>query len=114
MNKFKNPANSCIDKYFVQHLHVVLLIHPQVDPEPVTTAKTLRARFSRLLQGEQVNNEAMNMTSGQMLLMGFNGLFTRLEADFSTMMDAITNLHHPDAWRKVDIVREGKGLQVYF
>lgn len=75
-------------------------------------AKRLRQRFSELLQGEQVNDEAMNMTPGQMLLMGFNGLFTRLDAEFSAMMEAISCLDVPDTWRKVDIVREARVLQV--
>ena len=84
----------------------------QVDQEPVSMVKRLRHLFNELLQGEAINDEAINLTSGQMLLMGFNGLFTRLDADFSAMLDATAALDLPDTWRKVDVIREARGLQV--
>ena len=89
-----------------------MLFTVQVDQEPVSTAKRLRQRFLELLQGEAVNEEAMNLTPGQMLLMGFNGLFTRLDADFTAMLEATGTLDLPDTWRKVDVIREARGLQV--
>lgn len=44
--------------------------------------------------------------------MGFNGLFTRLHADFSDMLTALAAVNLPDQWRKVDRVREARALQV--
>ncbi len=53
-----------------------------------------------------------SLTPGQMLLMGFNGLFTRLQADFSDMLDAVGAVQLPDVWRKVDRIKEARALQV--
>ncbi len=53
------------------------------------------------------------MTPGQMLLMGFSGLFTRLENDFSDMLDAISAVQLPDVWKKVDRVKEAGAIRVY-
>ena len=47
-----------------------------------------------------------------MLLMGFDGLFTRLEDELTDLMETIDNLKMPDVWRKVEAVREGKSMQV--
>ena len=47
-----------------------------------------------------------------MLLMGFNGLFTRLQADFSDMLDAVGAVQLPDVWRKVDRIKEARAMQV--
>ncbi len=52
------------------------------------------------------------MTPGQMLLMGFSGLFTRLENDFSDMLDAISAVQLPDVWKKVDRVKEAGAIRV--
>ena len=55
-----------------------------------------------------------SLTPGQMLLMGFNGLFTRLQADFSDMLDAVGAVQSPDVWRKVDRIKEARAMQVAF
>ena len=48
-----------------------------------------------------------------MLLMGFNGLFLQLEADFTAMLDATTRLRLPDDWMTVvDVLSEASALQV--
>ena len=50
----------------------------------------------------------------QMLLMGFNGLFTQLGADFDAMMEATGSVEWPDAWRRVDIIKDAQAIQVVF
>lgn len=47
-----------------------------------------------------------------MLLMGFNGLFTRLEDEFASLMECMDGLNVQHIWKKVDVVKEAKGLQV--
>lgn len=47
-----------------------------------------------------------------MLVMGFNGLFTRLTNDFNDMLEVVLQIQVPDVWKKIDVVREAKGLQV--
>ena len=77
--------------------------------------KWLQREFSDLLPGEAGSTQSSGMdqlTSGQMLLMGFNGLFTRLESDFSELLDSLETLDVPAVWKKVDTVREAKSMQV--
>lgn len=52
------------------------------------------------------------MFFGQMFLMGFNGLFIRLEDEFIGLMEVMDLFKVSEVWRKVDVVREGKVMQV--
>jgi len=52
------------------------------------------------------------MTPGQMLLMGFAGMFSRLDADFTLLLDAVTALRGIDNYKKADLVHEAAMLQV--
>ena len=81
----------------------------------------MQVQFNDLLQGSSTDegedptsdpNRGHDLTPGQMLLMGFNGLFTRLDADFTEMQEALGKLNIPDIWRKVDVVREARSMQV--
>lgn len=72
--------------------------------------KKLQNQFTDLLHISERDN--MELSSGQMLLMGFNGLFSRLDDDFSSLLDAIDSLDVPDSWKKVDVIREAKSMQV--
>jgi len=47
-----------------------------------------------------------------MLLMGFAGMFSRLDADFTALVNAATAVHIPDKYKKADLVREAAMLQV--
>ena len=53
-----------------------------------------------------------DLTSGQMLLMGFNGLFTRLDDEFTNLLEAVDAINVPNIWKKVDAVREARSMQV--
>lgn len=70
----------------------------------------MQIQYAELLEGQ--DPEATELTPGQMLLMGFNGLFTRLEDEFTDLMESMDSLEVPDVWRKVDAVREGRSMQV--
>jgi len=74
----------------------------------ITAVKRMQIQYSELLQSQ----DSADLSPGQMLLMGFNGLFTRLEQEFADLMIAIDSLQVPNIWRKVDAVREGKSMQV--
>ena len=52
------------------------------------------------------------MTPGQMLLMGFAGMFSRLDADFTALLDAVSAIQTLDVYKKADLVREAAMLQV--
>ena len=53
-----------------------------------------------------------DLTPGQMLLMGFAGLFTRLDSDFVGLVAAMSSIQGPEAWKKVDMVYEAGKIQV--
>ena len=52
------------------------------------------------------------MTSGQMLLAGFNGLFTKVASELSDMFTAFAKVHFSKQELAFDIVREAQELQV--
>lgn len=52
------------------------------------------------------------MTSGQMLLAGFNGLFTKVASELSDMFTAFERVHFDKRASKFDVVRDAQKLQV--
>lgn len=52
------------------------------------------------------------MTSGQMLLAGFNGLFTKVACELSDMFAAFERVHFDKRASKFDVVRDAQKLQV--
>lgn len=74
----------------------------------MAVVKRMQTQYQEILAGSGEGD----MSPGQMLLMGFNGLFTRLEDEFTGLMEAMDSLKVPEVWRKVDAVREGKAMQV--
>ena len=59
--------------------------------------------------GEDSSN---SMTSGQMLLAGFNGLFTKVASELTDMFTAFERVHFDQHDLKFDIVRDAQELQV--
>lgn len=49
---------------------------------------------------------------GQLLLVVFAGLFSRVESDFKTFVNAVTSLQLPEIWKLVDMVIEAQAIQV--
>ena len=83
-----------------------------MNDEVVHIVQKLRKQFEELFTSPSVDGSVASMSSGQMLLMGFHGLFTRLDADFQAMLEATSQLQAVDVWRKVDIVKDAKAIQV--
>lgn len=52
------------------------------------------------------------MTSGQMLLAGFNGLFTKVASELTDMFAAFEQVHFDKHELQFDIVRDAQDLQV--
>lgn len=52
------------------------------------------------------------MTSGQMLLAGFNGLFTKVASELSDMFTAFERVHFDKREFKFDVLRDAQKLQV--
>jgi len=66
-------------------------------------------RFEQLYEA---NIDSSMMTPGQMLLMGFAGMFSRLDTDFMVLLNAVSALQTLDMYKKADLVREAAMLQV--
>ncbi|XP_070580922.1 serine/threonine-protein kinase SMG1-like [Ptychodera flava] len=77
--------------------------------------QALRERFQHLIMPMSAKTEVStsDMTAGQMLLAGFNGLFTQIDSVFSELLDVFNRLSVPTEWNKVDVVREARSLQCY-
>ena len=97
-------------------IHV--FIFQTTDDSLTATIRDMHASFNALLlapdtlHGEGLLTHPAELTPGQMLLMGFNGLFTRLGSDFDTMLERIQKIQVPDIWRKVDVIKEARALKV--
>ena len=101
-------------KMFIFAIQTVKRVCVQaLSTEAAARVKQLWSRFNELLQAPSDRDGASDLSSGQMLLMGFNGLFLQLEADFSAMLEAGTRLRVPDQWMtSVDVLAEASVLQV--
>ena len=54
------------------------------------------------------------MTSGQMLLAGFNGLFTKVAGELTDMFTSFELVHFDKFELQFDIVKDAQDLQVRF
>lgn len=52
-------------------------------------------------------------TEGQMLLVGFNGLFDKLTQELDSLVSTMSNIEVPSSWRKLDQVKEAKGIAAH-
>ncbi|OAD60741.1 Serine/threonine-protein kinase SMG1 [Eufriesea mexicana] len=73
----------------------------------------MRLRFEALLSRPaeiQEPNQDETLTPGQMLLMGFNGLFEKLQMEGNALIATLSTLDIPPSWRKIDQIREAKEM----
>ena len=70
----------------------------------------LQTQFNDLLKIPE--SEPTDLSPGQMLLMAFNGLFLKLETEFSGLMEATELVDVADNWRNADLIKEAKSYQV--
>ncbi|KOC68709.1 Serine/threonine-protein kinase SMG1 [Habropoda laboriosa] len=73
----------------------------------------MRIRFEALLSRPaeiQEPNQDEALTPGQMLLMGFNGLFEKLQMEGNGLIATLSTLEIPHSWRKIDQIREAKEM----
>ncbi|GFO31315.1 serine/threonine-protein kinase smg1, partial [Plakobranchus ocellatus] len=130
------PLDSLVSQIEIMHRNALMGMDDQ-KPEILMEIERLQTGYSNLLHqtssltttvistnpfgnntnsssssGIGINNKPDQLTSGQMLLMGFDGLFTRLESDFAEVLDSVALLDVPIVWKKVDTVREAKSMQL--
>ncbi|KAH3864467.1 hypothetical protein DPMN_027485, partial [Dreissena polymorpha] len=101
--------DTVIQQLEVLHRNAVMGIKNE-NTELLSRVTRIRAVFKDLLETGVTG--VQDLTPGQMLLMGFNGLFTRLEEEFSSLLESVDSLQVPSMWRKVDVVKEAKSLQL--
>lgn len=74
----------------------------------------MRLRFEALLSRPADIQESLHqdetLTPGQMLLMGFNGLFEKLQMEGNVLISTLSSLDIPTSWRKIDHIREAKEM----
>ncbi|XP_048245963.1 serine/threonine-protein kinase SMG1-like isoform X1 [Haliotis rufescens] len=109
ISDLKQPLDALVAQLEVLHRNAVMGIEND-SMECMTIVRNMQCDFNKLLQGS--DHDSGDLTPGQMLLMGFNGLFTRLENEFASMLEAIDSVQVPDVWRKVDVVKEAKSMQL--
>lgn len=70
----------------------------------------MKPRFERIYQ--PTDSDQLELTPGQMLLMGFAGMFSRLDTDFASLLGAMTTIKVNESWRKVETIKEAIRLKV--
>lgn len=90
--------------------HIKIFPFKNENTELLCTVQTVQKSFLALLESSVGGTH--ELSPGKMLLMGFNGLFTRLDDEFHTVLECMDAMTVPDMWKKVDVIREAKSLQV--
>ncbi|KAB0796118.1 hypothetical protein PPYR_10179 [Photinus pyralis] len=67
--------------------------------------RELRTRYLPL-----VHNHSEHLTQGKMLLMGFNGLFDKVNLECQNCINNLSLLEIPPCWRKIDQVQQARSL----
>ncbi|XP_005098211.1 serine/threonine-protein kinase SMG1 [Aplysia californica] len=110
------PLATMVSQLELLHRNAIMGIQDEKPTDLLSEVKWLQQEFATLLPSggasAQQGGIVDQLTSGQMLLMGFNGLFTRLESDFAELLDGMESLDVPVVWKKVDTVREAKSMQL--
>ena len=82
------------------------------------TIRQLKANYAELMKKVGLDfsgdgsGSTSDLTSGQMLLMGFNGLFEKLETDLVARCRFMAGFSDvPTHWKKVDLIKEARSLQ---
>lgn len=63
------------------------------------TVSKIKSQYNSMLR-----KHSDNLSQGKMLLMGFNGLFDKLNIELGNLVNSFSNLDVPPSWRKLDQV----------
>lgn len=96
-------------------MHLRFTVMEMESPHAViqSIVNNMRLRFEALLSRPaeiQEPNQDETLTPGQMLLMGFNGLFEKLQMEGNALIATLSTLDIPPSWRKIDQIREAKEM----
>ncbi|CAH1985466.1 unnamed protein product [Acanthoscelides obtectus] len=69
-----------------------------------------RTAFAKKRFQMLIPNQNESLTQGQMLLMGFNGLFDKLNQEINNLVATLGDLEIPKSWKKLDHVKEAKSI----
>lgn len=96
-------------------MHLRFTVMEMESPHAVVQSivTNMRLRFEALLSRPaevQDLNQEETLTPGQMLLMGFNGLFEKLQMEGNALVTTLSSLDIPMNWKKIDQIREAKEM----
>ncbi|XP_030753715.1 serine/threonine-protein kinase SMG1 [Sitophilus oryzae] len=57
-----------------------------------------------------IPNQSESLSHGKMLLMGFNGLFEKINQEINNLVSTLGGLDIPKAWKKLDHVKDAKNI----
>uniref|UniRef100_T1J1T4 PI3K/PI4K catalytic domain-containing protein n=1 Tax=Strigamia maritima TaxID=126957 RepID=T1J1T4_STRMM len=109
INNVGYPLETLISQLELQMRSVVMEMDIP-DAKATAIVEHIRNKFNSLVKDATNDNSNSGLSPGQMLFMGFDGLFTKLEQDFVEALDIMNRLVLPTCWRKVDLVKESKNL----
>lgn len=86
------------------HLRFTIMGMESPHENCLSAVENLKIEFATLL--EPTDSKALSQ--GEMLLMGFNGLFTNVSLGREQLLQSLVTLQSPPAWKTVDQIREAK------
>ena len=96
-------------------MHLRFMLMDMESPHAIvhTIVDNIRTRFDALLsrpaESQEVNIDD-SLTPGQMLLMGFNGLFEKLQMDGNALVAMLNSIEIPPIWNNIDQIRDAKEM----
>ncbi|KAG7209878.1 hypothetical protein KM043_011480 [Ampulex compressa] len=83
--------------------------HAMVQSVVANMRRQFEALLSRPAEIQELNQDE-TLTPGQMLLMGFNGLFEKLQMEGNALIATLSSMDIPSNWKKIDQIREAKEM----
>ncbi|KAK0173761.1 hypothetical protein PV328_006909 [Microctonus aethiopoides] len=109
------PLNKILSQ-LEMHLRFTLMDMESPHAIVQSLVANIRLRFESLLSRSSamrnINHDSDSLTPGQMLLMGFNGLFEKLQVEGNALVSMLSSLDIPTSWKKIDQIREAKEIAV--
>lgn len=91
------PTNNVATYFIIQTSYDYLL----------NKVATVKGNFLELITSSQSDS---GLSQGKMLLMGFNGLFEKINQEINNLVTSLGCLDLPKSWKKLDHVKEAKNI----
>ncbi|KAK9892622.1 hypothetical protein WA026_021000 [Henosepilachna vigintioctopunctata] len=110
LNKLLLSVGISVPDMIVQMVKILPCLLMQMEISP--SFDFVLERVAKLKTGflSLINGQTETLTSGRMLLMGFNGLFEKLTMEWNNLTNSLSSINLPNSWKKIDQVKDAKHI----